>query len=352
MAASTLVAANGCGGAVRIVHKRSGAMSVAPPLPPPPPPSLDAAGSSCGADGAGPAAAAGGGAGAPPAAGGRPAAAAASAEVEAAVAAAADLPRRAGLVVHEIFGTDPFSEQLLPTMAHVQVRMRAYVRPCVHACVRACMQACGRPRGRHEMCWVRCEGRGRGMEEGGGRSESVQGQSRHTRTTAGPALAGRAVMALHVARAHLQERRTCHASTRHEFFSWVCVVAAAMLRPQAELAAPDALYLPSRVRVVAALASSPSLYHSRFRAQPGAAPTATAGASADAAAGGGSCAHVTLTVPAAAGALVLQPWAPRKVGGIGGWGCIGDGRHAGPCPCWTLHACCVLHAGVHGRPCL
>ncbi len=31
------------------------------------------------------------------------------------------LPRRADVVLHEIFGTDPLSEHILPSMAHVQV---------------------------------------------------------------------------------------------------------------------------------------------------------------------------------------------------------------------------------------
>ena len=31
------------------------------------------------------------------------------------------LPRRASLVLHEIFGTDPLSEHILPTMRHLQV---------------------------------------------------------------------------------------------------------------------------------------------------------------------------------------------------------------------------------------
>jgi hypothetical protein len=36
-------------------------------------------------------------------------------------AAAGQLPRRADLVVHEIFGSDPLSEHILPTMRYVQV---------------------------------------------------------------------------------------------------------------------------------------------------------------------------------------------------------------------------------------
>lgn len=39
--------------------------------------------------------------------------------------AAVDLPRRADLVVHEIFGTDPLSEQVLPTMRHAQAQLAA-----------------------------------------------------------------------------------------------------------------------------------------------------------------------------------------------------------------------------------
>lgn len=35
------------------------------------------------------------------------------------------LPRRAALVVHEIFGTDPLSEHILPTMAHVTRELAA-----------------------------------------------------------------------------------------------------------------------------------------------------------------------------------------------------------------------------------
>jgi len=36
-------------------------------------------------------------------------------------AVAADLPDRPSLVVHEIFGTDPLSEHVLPALRHVQV---------------------------------------------------------------------------------------------------------------------------------------------------------------------------------------------------------------------------------------
>ena len=40
-------------------------------------------------------------------------------------AAAADLPRRANLVTHEIFGTDPLSEGLLPALRDAQLRLAA-----------------------------------------------------------------------------------------------------------------------------------------------------------------------------------------------------------------------------------
>lgn len=50
------------------------------------------------------------------------------------------LPRRADVVLHEIFGTDPLSEHILPSMAHVQVggwvRVGAgnvNVRCCMHS---------------------------------------------------------------------------------------------------------------------------------------------------------------------------------------------------------------------------
>jgi hypothetical protein len=66
-----------------------------------------------------------GGKGAKTAAAGGTAGAAGGAKTAAAAGGggpAPDLPAAASLVVHEIFGTDPLSERVLPTMAQVQVR--------------------------------------------------------------------------------------------------------------------------------------------------------------------------------------------------------------------------------------
>ena len=135
VAAGALVSENGLSERVRIVQAHSRSLSVAPPPPPPQqqqPPNEEAA------PAAAPAAAAATGNTAAPAPNTAAEAPTAAAAAAAAAAASRQLPVRAGLVVHEIFGTDPLSEHILPSMAQVQVRGltgSVRMRVCVCACV-------------------------------------------------------------------------------------------------------------------------------------------------------------------------------------------------------------------------
>jgi hypothetical protein len=107
LTARGLVEANGLGDTVTILHSQVTAATVGPAPPPPLGTSSPGIHTS---DGASPAAAA------PP-----PQQQQGESEGPEAQQGAA-LPRRADLVVHEIFGTDPLSEHILPTMRYVQVR--------------------------------------------------------------------------------------------------------------------------------------------------------------------------------------------------------------------------------------
>ncbi|KAG2432543.1 hypothetical protein HXX76_008888 [Chlamydomonas incerta] len=131
VAAGALVAENELGDRVRIVQAHSKSLSVAPPPPPPPQPSpqdqpqpkeVGAAAAATAA--AGDTAAASSTASATATAAGA-AATAAPGSAGAAAGASRQLPARAGLVVHEIFGTDPLSEHILPSLAQVQESLAA-----------------------------------------------------------------------------------------------------------------------------------------------------------------------------------------------------------------------------------
>ncbi|KAG2486746.1 hypothetical protein HYH03_014671 [Edaphochlamys debaryana] len=117
VAAGAVTAANGLSDAVRSVQVHSKDLRVAPETPDQPP--SNAAGQGAQPEAADPAPASS----APtsstltnptPIASSSPSA-----------SSAVLLPRRAGLVVHEIFGTDPLSEHILPTMAQVQDSLAA-----------------------------------------------------------------------------------------------------------------------------------------------------------------------------------------------------------------------------------
>ncbi|GFR45221.1 hypothetical protein Agub_g6616, partial [Astrephomene gubernaculifera] len=53
------------------------------------------------------------------------AAAAAATAGSSAVSSGSELPRRADIILHEIFGTDPLSEHILPSLAQVQEDLAA-----------------------------------------------------------------------------------------------------------------------------------------------------------------------------------------------------------------------------------